>query len=145
MQHVPYRGTGAAMADLLAGRIPVMFTNTSDVLPYRGDPRLKLLAVTGSVPATAFPELPVLAGTGWLDVPVDTWNGLVAPAATPPDVVRRLSQALTPACADEGFRRAMAQLGTDPVCSSPTDFAAGIRAATRIWQDAVRRTGASIN
>ena len=145
MQHVPYRGTGAAMADLLAGRIPVMFTNTSDVLPYRGDPRLKLLAVTGSTPASAFPTLPVLAGTGLLEVPVDTWNGLVVAAATPPAIIARLSAALTPACADLGFRRALAQLGTDPVCNSPAEFAAGIRDATTTWRDAVRRTGASIN
>ena len=143
MVHVPYRGGALALNDLLAGQVPLYFGNLAEILPHAG--QLKILAVSGTQRAPQLPAVPTVAEAGYPGFHTATWNGLAAPAGTPRDVVMRLYQAMRPAAADPDFVAKLAGIGVDPVCDTPDEFAALLRADLVTWAEAVRVSGAKVD
>src|SRR5262249_26051233 len=111
---VPYKSQPSALADLLAGRIDMMFIDLSVVVPYVKAGPLRLLAAAGRRRAAAAPSLPTLAELGIRGVAVEPWYGLVAPARTPPEVLIRLRSGLAEVRRMPEFRQRLQQIGYEP-------------------------------
>jgi tripartite-type tricarboxylate transporter receptor subunit TctC len=143
MVHVPYRGGALALADLLAGQVPLYFGNLAEVIPQAS--KLKILAVSGATRAAALPDVPTVAESGYPGFKAATWNGLVAPAATPPAIIARLAEAMRPAATDADFVAKLERIGVDAICDTPEDFAATLRTDLATWPEAVRLSGAKLD
>jgi tripartite-type tricarboxylate transporter receptor subunit TctC len=123
---IPYKSQPAALADLLTGRIDMMFVDLSVVVPHADAGALRLLAAAGSRRAAAAPNLPTLAEFGIRGVAVDPWYGFVAPARTPPEVLARLRSGLADVRRMPEFRQRLQQIGYEPIDDSPEQMAAEI-------------------
>jgi tripartite-type tricarboxylate transporter receptor subunit TctC len=143
MVHVPYRGGALALNDLLAGQVPLYFGNLAEILPHAG--QLKILAVSGAHRAKQLPDVPTVAEAGYPGFRTATWNGLAAPAGTPHDIVLRLYEAMRPAAGDADFVAKLANIGVEPVCDTPEQFAALLKADLVTWAEAVRISGARVD
>ena len=122
MTHVPYKGAGPAVNDLVAGQIQIMFAPIVAVLPQVKAGRLRALAVTSSARSAAAPEVPTLAESGLPGYEISSWFGLFAPAGTPPAVVDRLYRESAKALQSADVRERFAQEGAEPVGSTPAEF-----------------------
>jgi len=145
MQHIPYRGGGPAVQDLLGGRVAAYFGNPAEAVPQLAGGRLRVIATSGRARIAELPDVPTVTEQGVGGVLTETWNGIAAPAGTPPAIVARLAEALRPACADATFRAALGRLGVDPVCNTPADLAARIEADLPVWREAVQISGATLD
>jgi tripartite-type tricarboxylate transporter receptor subunit TctC len=144
MVHVPYKGTGPALNDLIAGQIAMMIDNMPALWPHVQSGKLRALAVSTDKRATAAPDLPTVAESGVKGFAFGAWKGLMAPAATPPEIVERLHAAATKALAKPDFRKRLIDLGAEPVGNTPEQFAAYMRAEVSKWTQVVKATGARI-
>ncbi|MCR0985433.1 tripartite tricarboxylate transporter substrate binding protein [Roseomonas populi] len=137
MEHVPYNGSAPALTDVLAGRVPVMFDLWSSVRPHVEAGRLKILAVAGDAPLPDAPQVPTIAATlpGFVSV---AFQGVIAPAATPPALVEAISSDLRAVTASEGFRRQVVPLGVDPAPGTPAAFGAFLKGEMAKWRDVAR-------
>jgi tripartite-type tricarboxylate transporter receptor subunit TctC len=142
--HVPYKGTGQALADLLAGQIPVLFGNILSCLPYVKAGRLRALAVTSSKRAAAMPELPTIAEAGVPGYVTTTWHGWLAPAATSAVVVQRLSGEIAKVVKSPEVIEKMAGDGGVAVGSTPEEFARYLVAEIARWRKVVKETGVRV-
>jgi tripartite-type tricarboxylate transporter receptor subunit TctC len=131
--HVPYGGTAQVMSDLLAGRVQVMFSPASTVLPQVNEGKLVALASTGLQRASAAPDLPSVAESGVPGFDTSGWFGLLAPAGVPRDVIDRLAQATNDAAKSPDVVAALRPLGYDMAGGSPEDFVTFIRADLEKW------------
>jgi tripartite-type tricarboxylate transporter receptor subunit TctC len=138
MAHVPYRGSGQAVPDLIAGNVQVMFDSMPSSAGAVRDGKLRALAVTTAGRQPAFPELPTVAEAGVPGYEISTWYGIWAPAGTPAAVVARLHAAVASALRGAEARERMAALGAVPVADSPEDFARFVRAEHGRWGRLVR-------
>ncbi|HWQ38525.1 MAG TPA: tripartite tricarboxylate transporter substrate binding protein [Burkholderiales bacterium] len=129
--HVPYRGDGHALSDVLSGRVPLMMSGYPIVQSHVRAGTLRALAVTGSGRADIFPDVPTVAQAGYPGFAIDAWVGFFAPADTPPPVVERLNRAIATALASPRVQRQLAETGARPVVTSSADFAAFMR---REWE-----------
>ena len=139
--HVPYAGSAPAYKDLLGGRMPLAFVLLQSALPHVRAGRLKVLGVTAAKRSEAYPEYPALAE----QLPgfsVDSMFGLVAPGATPKALVARIGSDAAAALRDAALRAKYAELGMDPVGSSPEAFGAFLRAEIAKWAPVVKASGA---
>ena len=127
MVHVPYKGAGPAVNDLVAGQIQIMFAPIVAVLPQVKAGRLRALAVTSAARSAAAPDVPTLAESGLAGYEISSWFGLFAPAATPPAVIDRLYRESAKALQSAEVRERFAQEGAEPVGNSPAEFAAYVR------------------
>jgi len=137
--HVPYKGSGPAMIDLLSGQVQYLFGFT-DVLPFVKSGKLRALAVTSAKRLEDFPDLPSMQESGLKDFEVSVWFGLLAPAGTPAEIVDQLN-AQTAKAVDELTPRLRA-LSAYPLRSSPAQFATFIKQDIARWAPAVQRSGA---
>jgi tripartite-type tricarboxylate transporter receptor subunit TctC len=144
MQNVPYRGGAPAMQALLTGEVAAYFGNPSDMIPHANGGRVRVLAVAGPKRLPSLPDVPTVAESGYPGFRAETWNGIAAPAGTPPAVVARIARELGAACADAAFRASIERLGSTPVCNTPDEFRAVMRVDTLLWQEAVRLSGATL-
>jgi tripartite-type tricarboxylate transporter receptor subunit TctC len=133
--HVPYKGVGPAMQDTLAGHIMSMMSNVASAKPHVDAGKLRALAVTSLKRAPALPEVPSMSEAGIKDYEVLNWFGLFAPAGTPQPIVDRLQAEAAAMFADPETNRRLAGEGTDPVASTPADFAAFVRAEIKKWDE----------
>jgi tripartite-type tricarboxylate transporter receptor subunit TctC len=148
MLHLPYRGSGPALIDLLAGNTDLMFDNLPSALPHIKSGRLKALAVTSGERSQAVPELPTVAeagGPALKGYEASSWFGLLAPAGTPADIVSRLQQETAKALAAPAIRERLQSQGAIPSGMSPADFARFIDAETKKWSQVVKASGAKID
>ena len=145
MQHVPYRGTGLAMQDLIGGRIAAMFDTLPTSLPYIREGRLRALAVSTTTRNGTLPDVPTVAEAGVAGFEALNWYGVFAPRGTPDAIVATLNTAITRTTATAEFRRRLADLGMDPLDLPPADFARYIGADRRRWTDLVRSANISAN
>lgn len=145
MQHIPYRGGGPAVQDLLGGRVAAYFGNPAEAVPQLAGGKVRVIATSGRARIAELPDVPTVAEQGVDGVFTETWNGIAAPAGTPPAIVARLAEALRPACADANFRAALGRLGVDPVCNTPEELAARIEADLPVWREAVQISGATLD
>ena len=141
MEAVLYKGGGPAMVDVLAGHVPCYFGNLNELIPHAGGERIKLYAVSAERRASQLPSVPTVAEQGYPGFRTVTWNGYIAPAHTPREVIERLAREIGAACKDAGFVARLDKIGVDPVCGSPAEFAQAIREDLLIWKEAVQAAG----
>jgi tripartite-type tricarboxylate transporter receptor subunit TctC len=139
---VPYQGgSSQALADLLSGRITLMFNVAPTLVPYVEAGKLKAFAVAQSKRASIMPDVPTLAEAGMPGYDAGIWIGLLAPAATPPAIIEKLSDAANAALGTDDVRTALKRQGTDPVGGTPPQFAAFIRADIEKWVAVLASSG----
>lgn len=141
MTHVSYRGEAPAIADLLAGQVPLMFANVSVVTAQVRSGALRALAVTSPKRAPGLPDVPTLAESGIAGSDVETWFGLTAPAATPRDVVQRLNAEVLRALATPDLKQRFAELSLSVTPSSPEELDALIKSEAVRWSDVIQKAG----
>jgi tripartite-type tricarboxylate transporter receptor subunit TctC len=134
MAHVPYKGTGPALPDLLAGRVQVIFEPTLTMLPHVRAGRMKALGVTSPKRSAATPEIPTLAEQGLEGYDVVLWYGMLAPTGTPGPIVDKLHAALVEFAASADVREKLSGLGAEPTSSSRSEFAAMIKRDIARWK-----------
>jgi tripartite-type tricarboxylate transporter receptor subunit TctC len=128
MTHVPYKGLAPALVDLLAGQVQAMFSSVVAILPHVQAGKLRALAVTGEKRLALIPDVPTVAEAGVAGYQAVSWYGILAPAGTPPDIIRKLNDEIVKAIRQPDMKQAFALEGAEPVGSSPQEFAAHIRA-----------------
>jgi tripartite-type tricarboxylate transporter receptor subunit TctC len=136
--HVPYKGSGPAITDLVAGQIQLMFANITAAVPHVKTNRLRALAVTGEKHSLAFPSLPTVAEAGVPGYVVTSWFGIAAPARTPPEITAKLATALNAAMRERGMRERLAGEGAEPAPSAPAEFGKLIAREVAIWAKVVK-------
>ena len=133
MVHVPYKGVGAAMPDMLSGRIHLSFLSGGSVYSQVRTQKLKALAIASPVRSKMTPELPTMIEAGVPGFLVTQWHGLLAPRATPRAIVDRLHAEVVKAVQRQEVASRLALDGTEPIASSPKEFAAHLRAEAQQW------------
>ncbi|MGE5093919.1 MAG: Bug family tripartite tricarboxylate transporter substrate binding protein [Betaproteobacteria bacterium] len=142
MVHVPYKGAGPAMQDLIGGQIQLMFDNLASSLGQIKAGRVKPLAVTTAKRSALAPDLPTISESGLPGFDISTWFGIFVPAKTPQPVVDRLYAEFTRALALPEVREAMLKLGAEPVGNKPEEFAAYIRSEADKYAKLIKASGA---
>jgi tripartite-type tricarboxylate transporter receptor subunit TctC len=146
MTHIPYRGSGPAMTDLLAGNMDVMFDNLPSAMPHIKAGNLKAFAVTSAVRSEALPDVPTVAEAGKLPgFEASSWFGLLAPAGTPAEVVSRLQQETAKALNLPAVKERLLAQGAIPSGNTPAEFAALIDAEIKKWEAVVKASGAKVD
>jgi tripartite-type tricarboxylate transporter receptor subunit TctC len=139
--HVPYKGTGQALTDLLAGQVDLMFAPAQTVSSHVKAGKLRALATTGDKRATTLPELPTVAESGVPGYAAVGWFGLLAPAATPKPLVAQLSRDANRVLGERDVRERMEALGAEPGGNDPEEFARFIRDDQAKWSKLMREAG----
>jgi tripartite-type tricarboxylate transporter receptor subunit TctC len=139
--HVPYKGTGQAVTDLLAGQVDLLFAPSQTVIQHARAGKLKALATTGARRTETLPELPTVAESGLPGYEAFGWFGVLAPAATPRPIVEWLSADANRVLADPDVRSRMIALGADPRGNTPEEFARFIREDQAKWAKLMREAG----
>lgn len=145
LTHVPHKAMGAALTDLMAGTIPVMFTGISNVVSLAKEGKVKVLAVSTPKRSPAMPNVPTIAESGVSGYGYAAWNGIVAPAGTPPEVIRRLHSEFSKAMANPAVRAKLGGLGFDLVGAGPQEFGELIRGDVVRLGRLVRTAGITVN
>ena len=148
MVHLPYRGSGPALIDLMAGNVDVMFDNLPSAMPHIKSGRLKALAVTSAARSGALPEVPTVEEVGGpllKGYEASSWFGLLAPAGTPADIVARIQQETAKALATAGMKERLLAQGAIPSGNTPAEFARFIAAETAKWARVVKTSGAKVD
>ena len=142
MTHVPYKGGGQAIIDLVGGHVQVMFSGFSAAMPHIKSGKIRALAVTGARRSPALPEVPTIAEQGFPGVEATAWYGVLAPAGTPRPVVVRLHGELVKALRMPEVVQRLDALGFEISGSTPEQFSAYMRTETAKWEKVVRASGA---
>lgn len=148
MLHLPYRGSGPALIDLMAGNVDLMFDNLPSAMPHIKSGKLKALAVTSGVRSTALPDLPTVAEAGGSllrNYEASSWFGLLAPAGTPADIVSRVQQETAKAMATPAIKERLQAQGAIPSGMTPANFVKFIDAETKKWAVVVKASGAKVD
>lgn len=138
MTHVPYKGTSAAMPDLISGQLHLIFTSAISAKPHADAGRLRLLAVTSPKRAEDLPDLPTVAESGVPNFDVGIWYGMLAPAKTPQDVLAKLNSEIGSIVRADKFRAAMAKQGVTVAPGTPAQFAQFYTAEIEKWAKVVK-------
>lgn len=141
LRHIPYRGVVAAIPDLVAGRVSMMFSPLPVVMPLVREGKLRALAVTSLRRSAAVPYLPTIAESGYPGFEATNWYGLVAPAGSPTSAIAQLQAETTRALGVPELRDRLTGLGIDVTGSTPEEFAAVIRAEIPRWTQVIRQLG----
>ena len=144
MQHIPMKSTGDAVNEVLAGRVQGVVPAVIGVVGFKQDPRIKLLAYTGTKRSRFLPELPTVSEAGVPGYHFDSWFGLLAPAATPKAEVERINAAMQKVLADPAVQQRFANLGVEPAPMSSDDFQKLLRADFETAGAIVKASGAKI-
>jgi tripartite-type tricarboxylate transporter receptor subunit TctC len=141
MLHVPYKGSGAGVIDVIAGHVPVMTPSILTGLPHTKAGRLRALGVTSAQRAGGAPEIPTIAEAGVPGYEAVQWFGILAPAGTPRAVIERVHREAVKVLQSADIRERLKADGADPVASSPEEFAAFLRSETAKWAKVVKAVG----
>lgn len=145
MTHVPYRGGGPALTDLVAGTIPIAFMNLPTVAPPASDGRLKILGVCTAERVSVRPDLPTVMEQGVPEFAVRSWTGLFAPRGTPPTIVTRLGDAVREALASAAISARLVAIASEPMIMTPQETDAFVRQEYDRWGPVVRAAGITAN
>jgi tripartite-type tricarboxylate transporter receptor subunit TctC len=141
--HIPYKGAGPAINDLLGGHVALAFVTLTSVAPHIRANRLRALALTSAKRSALMPELRTFYEAGWREIDVSGWYGIVSPAGTPREAIARLNADVAAALTHPEVAQALTRFGLEPVApNSPEDFAAFIRSEISRWAEVVRISGA---
>jgi tripartite-type tricarboxylate transporter receptor subunit TctC len=141
MVHIPYKGTGVGVIDLLAGQVTVMMPNLLTALPYLKTGKLRALGVTSAKRASAVPDVPAIAEAGVPGYEAVQWYGVLAPAGTPKEIVVRLSTEIARVMQLPEIRDRLATEGAEAVGNSPDQFAAFIKSEVAKWTKVIHNAG----
>ena len=144
MGDIPERGGAPPAAAAAAGDAQVTFANYSDALVHMKSGRLRALGMTSARRFAQSPEVPTIAEGGISGYQVDSWNGLLAPAGTPPEAVNRMAAAVEKAFKDPATRKRLEEMGTEPVGDTPAQFQSFLQAEVAKWGGFVRQSGIKV-
>lgn len=144
MTNVSYRGNAPALNDVIAGHLPTMFSNLSDALPHAQSGSIRILAVSSDRRMPQIPDVPTVAESGYPGYNVVTWNGLMAPAATPKAVVDKIAAEIARATKDPKFVERLSSFGADPSGITPKQFSDLVAADLKLWAEAVAIAGVKL-
>ena len=145
MTHIPYKGSGPAVIDLIAGRTQVFFSTVPTILPFVKQKNVDLLAVTGNKRMALFPSIPSTQEEGIKDFDVSTWWGILAPANTPKAVVDKLNQAINEITAQDQLKERFTSEGASIERQTPQEFQVTLRKELSMWKSLVKSAGLSMN
>lgn len=145
LNHVPYKGSAPALQDVIGGQVPMMFDTMLSALPHVKSGALKAIAITGAQRSAAAPELPTIAESGLPGYQAYAWNGLLAPAGTPPDVIARLSDELKKALALPAVQERFGTQGFAATWTSPAQTGAFVSAEVDKWRAVAAQSGAKVD
>ena len=134
LEHVPYRGAGQAINDLIAGHVLVGFLGPTALIPHYKAGTLRLLAQSSERRSTSLPEIPTLQEAGFNGLVLETWYGAFVPAATPPAIITRINVEMGKALADAATRKSMFETATEPVGGSADQFARVVQADSEKYE-----------
>jgi len=144
LEHVPYKGGGPAVSDVVGGQIPLVFTAIASAQQYVKTGRVVALGVPGAKRSAALPDVPTFQESGVRDFDVSSWTGIFAPAATPRAVVERLRNEIAAVLKTNFVKERYATLGIEPVGNTPDEFTAQVRADLARWRDVVKAAGIKV-
>jgi len=144
LEHVPYKGGGPAVVDVLGGQIPLVFTAIASAQQYVRGGRLVALGVPSARRSGALPDVPTFQESGLAGFDVSSWTGIFAPAKTPPAIVARLQKELNAVLQSPFVKERYATLGIEPVGNAPDEFAAQVRADLARWQEVVKAANVKV-
>jgi tripartite-type tricarboxylate transporter receptor subunit TctC len=145
MVHIPYKGTGPELNDLLAGTVKIAFETTPAVLTHVKDGKLLALAVNSAKRTPLLPNVPTMSEAGVPGFEMTSWNGLAFPAGTPKEIITRVYQETLKAIQIPEVREKLSSLGADPVGSTPEQFAAFIQAETKKWAKVIKDANVKVD
>ena len=146
MTHIPYRGSGPALLDLIGGNVDVMFDNLPSSLPQIKAGKLKAFAVTSAQRSATLPDLPTIEEAGKLKgFDASSWFGLLAPAGTPPDIVSRIQQEVAKSLGTPAIKEKLLSQGAIPGGNTPAQFTDFINAEHKKWAQVVKASGAKVD
>jgi tripartite-type tricarboxylate transporter receptor subunit TctC len=141
MIHSSYKGSVPAMMDVVAGHVPACFAAVSDAMAQASGGAVRMLAVSGGRRIPQIPHVPTLAESGFPDLTMTAWNGLMAPAGTPTALIQQIAAEVIRALRQPKVIERLASYGADPIGSTPREFAATIAADIPLWAEAVATAG----
>ena len=144
LTHVPYKGSAPALTDVIGAQVPLMFDTMLSAMPFVRSGKLKALAVTSAARSSAAPGVPTVAESGLPGFEVVAWNGVLAPAATPPALIAKLNEALKQALQTPLVTEKFSLQGFAPAWDTPDQFGAFVRAEVAKWTQTVKVSGASL-
>ena len=139
--HIPYKGVAPALVDVISGQVSMSFPSILTSLPQVQSGRLRALAVSGAQRSGAMPDLPTMMEAGVKDYESATWYGIVAPVATPPEIVNKLNAEIAAILKQPDTRERSARDGADPVGNTPQQFGAFMKSEIEKWRKVIRAAG----
>jgi len=144
LTHIPYKGSGPATIDLLAGRVQVFFATIPTILPYVETDRVNVLAITSEKRSPLFPAVPTAIEAGVPGFNISTWWGIVAPPGTPNTIVKQLNEAVNYAANKDPLKTRLAKEGALAYKASPADFQKMLNNELKLWQNVVKSTNLKV-
>jgi tripartite-type tricarboxylate transporter receptor subunit TctC len=145
MQHIPYKGSPPALTDVMGGQVSMTFDNITTAWVLAKGGKLRAIAVTTAQRSPIAPEVPTLAEAGLSGYEIGSWQGVFAPAGTPPDIVKRLNAEIVKIINMPDVQKKLLELGAEPVANSSEDFTAFVKTEVVKWGDVVRKSGAKVD
>jgi tripartite-type tricarboxylate transporter receptor subunit TctC len=145
MQHIPYKGSPPALTDVMGGQVNMTFDNITTAWTLAKGGKLRALAVTTAKRSPVAPDVPTLAESGLAGYEIGSWQGVFAPAATPPDVVKRLNAEIVKILNMPDVQKKLLDLGAEPVANSSEEFQAFVKTEVVKWGDVVKKSGAKVD
>jgi tripartite-type tricarboxylate transporter receptor subunit TctC len=145
MAHIPYKGSGPAIVDLVGGQIPFAFESMIPVLPHVKAGKLRALAVTSAKPSPVLPEIPTVAESGVPGFESIAWYGVVAPAGTPRDIIAKLNAEMARILNLPDIKQRLIEMGSPPVAGTPDQFGALIKSEIVKWGKVVKQAHVSLD
>jgi tripartite-type tricarboxylate transporter receptor subunit TctC len=145
MTHVPYKGSGAALPDLIGGQVDIMFDNLTSSMPHIKSGKLRAIATTGLTRAVALPDLPTVAESGVPGFEITAWFGLLAPANTPQAIIDRLNAEVTKILKTPEMKAKLIAQGAEPAPGTPQQLGQFIKDKTAQWAPIVKASGAQVD
>ena len=145
MQHIPYKGSPPALQDVVGGQVTMTFDNITTAWPLAKAGKLRALAVTTAKRSPVAPDVPTLAESGLAGFEVGSWQGVFAPAGTPPAIVKRLNAEIVKILSMPDVKEKILALGAEPVGDTSEQFTAYVKTEVVKWSDVVKKSGAKVD
>ena len=143
--HIPYKGAAPALTDVIGGTVDFGFKTASGVMPAILSGKVRPLAVAGSARLAQLPDVPTMAEAGMPDLEADSWNGLFAPAGTPPAIIKRLADATIAILKTPEIKERFAAISATPIGSTPEEFSKYVKAEITKWGMVAKQANVQVN
>ena len=145
MQHIPYKGSPPALSDVMGGQVSMTFDNITTAWTLAKGGKLRALAVTTAKRSPIAPDVPTLGESGLPSYEIGSWQGVFAPAGTPPDIVKRLNAEIVKIINLPDVQKKLLDLGAEPVANSSEEFTAFVKVEVVKWGEVVKKSGAKVD